>query len=1604
MVTLALIAGGIGSAWAGTVDYTNKMSNAQADWTNATGTCEGGAERYNGNDDAFAVGDVLYQTISDLPNGYYEVCFYAWENFANWNDNANIAYGSNKAQVFANVSKEDIYVIKNTGGRGKNDANKYTLLAKVTDGTLKYGIKNIAAAGNWAVCIADKLTYLGTKIDANTDLTSAINNFDFLNCANNDFPGWTIEATNGSRNKCGESRVEYWISTAADGNFDYYQTLSELPGGKYTISASMWNTKNASGSGANAGGECGVYGTSNGTTVFAGVTVDSDGANPTTYTTEGIVVADGNLRIGVKNSTTMAAQWFGVDWIKLNYLGSCLVNDAIALPDGGAMVADTWYYFDIAVAANNYKATVTTLGDIICTNDGTQFTASATGNVTLTATDNSLAATRYYVKSSSANNLVIAAASYSYTVGSATADKAYIQPGQTVTVNYTVSTNDPDATLTQDYSGVKFKGEAVTCTQTENGFTFTVPTTSISANTEYTLSIPAGAIKYNEDNKNAEQSITLTTPAAFDGDYYLYDAANKLFLSMGANYGTRATVDKYGIPFTLKTNENNASLITFKHLEDVFMFFDNNNHTNCWLYTDGGADKGNDRFFTFKTTSGGYYLCDTNDAPVYVRHDNSVLIVPTTTASEGTVWSIKTKAEHDAIIAAYPTENKTSVINSTGISTTAAELETFLSANRAAKDKTSSVGTAKFTSADAGSWTFTQVENRSGATNYGADYAEMYQRTGDWTQVISGLEQGLYKVTVNAFERITDYATCNTLGAAEYEIVTAYFKANDEQVQLASWYSDKTDTNNPNSADEAATAFNNDKYKIELYTYVDSDGKLTLTLKKPTYSSRTWVLFNNVTLTYYDANVSPEDATAIIAEAATAMDKPMKPSLYQVLSTAKSTFESSNTVPNYNALRTAIDNTETSIASYAAMNTNYLEPIATVLASSNIIDLTSDAYTDYVAYKAKYDNYKNAETADIENEEANALKLYQGDGTRYTNVGNILMTTGWKIGDADALTNNSGFYANTWSTENDGTAPAKDFARPFYEMWVSSGSIAAATLTRTITGLTENTLYSVSANVRVQGNDKVAGSITLKAGDGAAIDVTAGSKIGSTSRYIGAYAAYGQADADGKLTITMTVAADSKVSWLAFRDVKYEEVNASDIAQTADYNNLTTAINTAEGKTLGFEKGEYAPYNNIAALEALAAAKAIDQTAINLKTTVTSATTALTSATWTANTAEVNAVYDGSFAAAANDGAPAGWRMSNNTLGGNYHSRAFVNKAELTEFNDTKSAFFLRFDDTNASRGSMYFYGDSENKAYKMPLKGNTYYRLEADFANWGDKTNKPLRLNVTGPTGFTAVYKEDKTTFDADEVNETPQHFNIVFKTATDAGDYTISFQCPGSDGNAHNVVVSNIKLFRCAKEDLNIVITDAEWATFIAPFDVTIPKSEGVKAYKITGVSGTSLVKEEVENTILANTPVLLNGPAGTYPVSGINIADKDTYTDGALTGYLGTVDNHPVPVSDATYSYYVLQKQDGEGYGVGFYKVTTSDITVNPHRAYLKTTTSSSAKVFFFDDDDEEPTAIEGIDIAAGEYDAIYTPTGVKVESLQKGLNIVVKGEKSYKIFVK
>ena len=155
-----------------------------------------------------------------------------------------------------------------------------------------------------------------TQTLAGSDLTVFIVNPEI-----NGAEGWTIDRPVGGNGPLlGGNSFEYWAVNASDratASFDYWQEITGLPNGVYTVSADMYNSLNGE------GGDYTVFSPTSG--VYAASSdseqarlVDVDGTDLITYTTDQVIVLDGTLRIGVKNiMTPMAARWFVADNFKL---------------------------------------------------------------------------------------------------------------------------------------------------------------------------------------------------------------------------------------------------------------------------------------------------------------------------------------------------------------------------------------------------------------------------------------------------------------------------------------------------------------------------------------------------------------------------------------------------------------------------------------------------------------------------------------------------------------------------------------------------------------------------------------------------------------------------------------------------------------------------------------------------------------------------------------------------------------------------------------------------------------------------------------------------------------------------------------------------------------------------------------------------------------------------------------------------------------------------------------------------------------------------------------------------------------------------------------
>ena len=197
--------------------------------------------------------------------------------------------------------------------------------------------------------------------------------------------------------------------------------------------------------------------------------------------------------------------------------------------------------------------------------------------------------------------------------------------------------------------------------------------------------------------------------------------------------------------------------------------------------------------------------------------------------------------------------------------------------------------------------------------------------------------------------------------------------------------------------------------------------------------------------------------------------------------------------------------------------------------------------------------------------------------------------------------------------------------------------------------------------------------------------------------------------------------------------------------------------------------------------------------------------------------------------------------------------------------------------------------------------------------------------------------------------------------------------------------------------------------WGTLCLPFAIDQSKETGCKFYRLTGIDKDCITLESCEEGIIpAGTPVLFkmneneqtlsifaqNADLVKEPVAG---TDSDVNLVGSFTK-IGGKDNQGLADTD-----YIIGKDKfwrvsdlSDGKGVG----------IKPMRAYIHPATASQARAAMLSiGKGDGTTAIDNLNAISNDANAeYYDANGRRTNGLQKGLNIVKRGSKTYKIMVK
>ena len=201
------------------------------------------------------------------------------------------------------------------------------------------------------------------------------------------------------------------------------------------------------------------------------------------------------------------------------------------------------------------------------------------------------------------------------------------------------------------------------------------------------------------------------------------------------------------------------------------------------------------------------------------------------------------------------------------------------------------------------------------------------------------------------------------------------------------------------------------------------------------------------------------------------------------------------------------------------------------------------------------------------------------------------------------------------------------------------------------------------------------------------------------------------------------------------------------------------------------------------------------------------------------------------------------------------------------------------------------------------------------------------------------------------------------------------------------------------------------AAWGTLCLPFAIDQSKVTECKFYRLTGIDNDNkcITLESYEEGIIpAGTPVLFKMKEGktslslsasnaeiiTAPKAG---TDSNVTLVGSFTK-IGGKDNQGLAGNDYIIGkdkfWRVYDLNDGKGVGI------------KPMRAYIHPTNVSQARAAMLSiGNGDGTTAIDNLNAISNDANAeYYDANGRRTNGLQKGLNIVKRGSKTYKIMVK
>ena len=386
------------------------------------------------------------------------------------------------------------------------------------------------------------------------------------------------------------------------------------------------------------------------------------------------------------------------------------------------------------------------------------------------------------------------------------------------------------------------------------------------------------------------------------------------------------------------------------------------------------------------------------------------------------------------------------------------------------------------------------------------------------------------------------------------------------------------------------------------------------------------------------------------------------------------------------------------------------------------------------------------------------------------------------------------------------------------------------------------------------------------------------------------------------------------------------------------------------------------------------------------------------------------------------DGALTNCYYLSDTATGGINGKDVSGKAEGKSIEQFKSGEVAYLLNGSTSEGELAWYQKLGTDAYPVltATKGNTVYNgsfryCDNTAASYSNSTSEDVLVHQMSATLASPEHDADKHIYHMGCRNEGCTLHKYV---ADKAGNIEVTKDANNKFVATEDLTLTDGEDFKDYEPFISKTISysrnipeGSTWGTLCLPFAIDQSQVKECKFYRLTGIDKDCITLESYEDgaEIPAGTPVLFKMNEGktslSLSASSAEIATAPTVagtnTDVNLVGSftkIGGKDNQGLDKND-----YIIGKDK-------FWRVSDLDdgnrVGIKPMRAYIHPANEYLARAAMLSiGKGDGTTAIDNLNAISNDANAeYYDANGRRTNGLQKGLNIVKRGSKTYKIMVK